>query len=208
MNRVVTLTMNPALDLSTTVSEVVPFTKLRCSRVRRDPGGGGINVARVICRLGSKATAIYPAGGPAGAMLKDLVDDECVDSHVIAIAGDTREDFTVFETGTKKQFRFVAPWPDLSDRECEECVDAFLSASRSAAFSVVSGSLPPGMPVEFFTRLARRAREANVRLALDTTGAGLRAVLGEGVALVKPNQNEFAELAGAMSLEPRELAQA
>jgi len=209
MSRVVTLTMNPALDLSTTVKEVVPFAKLRCSPMRRDPGGGGINVARVVCRLGADATAIYPIGGPAGEMLKRLVDHECVESLPIAIAGETREDFSVFETETKKQFRFIAPGPKISVAECRACLDAFESVSRTASFCVVSGSLPPGVSTEFFAEAARRANGAGCRLALDTTGDGLKAAaLHEGVALVKPNQNEFAELSGAKSLAPKELVKA
>jgi len=73
---IVTLTMNPAIDISADVARVLPTHKLRCTSVRRDPGGGGINVARVIARLGGEVRAIYPVGGPIGDLLRRLVDAE------------------------------------------------------------------------------------------------------------------------------------
>ena len=195
-SRVVTLTMNPALDLSTAVDEVVPFKKLRCGAMRRDPGGGGVNVARAIGRLGGDARAVYPVGGCVGEALAQLAAGEGLASRLIAIAGETREDFTVFEKTGGRQFRFVEQGPELSEKEWRACLDAFLDEAKGAAFAVVSGSLPPGVPQQFFTLVARGVKALGVPLALDTTGAGLKAALAEGVALVKPNQNEFAELVG------------
>jgi 6-phosphofructokinase 2 len=203
--RVVTLTMNPALDLSTAVDQVVPFTKLRCGAMRRDPGGGGINVARVIQRLGGEAGAVFPVGGCVGQALAQLVG---VTSRTIPIAGETREDFTVWETASGKQFRFVEQGPRLSEREWRACLDTFLAEAEGAAFAAISGSLPPGVPVEFFGLAARGLKALCVPLALDTAGAGLKAALQEGAALVKPNQNEFAELVGSRSSEPDALARA
>ncbi len=194
---VITLTMNPALDLSTTVEEVLPFRKLRSGTVRRDPGGGGINVARVVNRLGGNAIAVYPVGGLAGQLLKQLVDAQGVESRVVAIAGDTREDFSVFETRTGRQFRFVAPGPTVAEAEWRACLDLFESLCAPSAFAIVSGSLPPGVPDDvFFAAVAKIARTRGTRLAVDTTGAGLQAALHEGVFVIKPNQNEFADLVG------------
>ncbi|HUO92578.1 MAG TPA: 1-phosphofructokinase family hexose kinase [Rhizomicrobium sp.] len=206
--RVVTLTVNPALDLSTTVAEVIPFTKLRCGGMRRDPGGGGINVARVIRRLGGETGAVFPVGGCVGQALAQLVEDEGVRSHTVPIAGETREDFTFFETSTGKQFRFVEQGPTLSEPEWRACLDAFLEDAKGAAFAAISGSLPPGVPVEIFALAARGLKALGVPLALDTSGAGLKAALSDGAALIKPNQNEFAELVGEKSMEPAKLADA
>ena len=207
-SRVVTLTMNPALDLSTAVDEVVPFTKLRCGAMRRDPGGGGINVARMIGRLGGEAKAVFPIGGCVGQALAQLVAGEGIAGRPIAIAGETREDFTVFEKTSGKQFRFVEQGPELSEQEWRGCLDAFLDDAKGAAFAVISGSLPPGVPKEFFTLAARGMKALEVPLALDTTGEGLKAALAEGVALVKPNQNEFAELVGLKASSVEALAAA
>ena len=82
LTQIVTLTISPAVDLATSVKKMVPFTKMRCAQAHRDPGGGGINVARVLKRLGIAATAIYPAGGATGQLLAALVDREGVRSMV------------------------------------------------------------------------------------------------------------------------------
>jgi 6-phosphofructokinase 2 len=97
MPDIVTVTLNPALDLSTSTERVQPTLKLRCSGLRRDPGGGGINVARVVRRLGLAVAAIYTVGGPIGELLQRFVTLEDVDSLPIPIASDTRENFTVDE---------------------------------------------------------------------------------------------------------------
>lgn len=205
---IVTLTMNPALDLSTAVKEVVPFTKLRCGPMRRDPGGGGINVARVADRLGAPACAVFPVGGPVGELLRRLVKAEGVSCRAVPIAGDTREDFTVFETASGKQFRFVTQGPELAPQEWRNCLDAFLAAAKTAKFAVVSGSLPPGLAPAFFAEVARGLKALGVKLALDTTGEGLKCALGEGIALIKPNQNEFADLVGEKLADAQALARA
>jgi 6-phosphofructokinase 2 len=192
----ITLTMNPALDLSTRVDAVVPFRKLRCEAARRDPGGGGINVARVIARLGGDAAAIFPAGGPTGQMLRELVAAQGVAARVVPIAGDTREDFTVFERGSGRQFRFVAPGPSLSGAETRDCLAVFDAACRGAAYAVISGSLPPGVPDAFLVQAAQAAGAQGARIVIDSSGPALEAALAAGVFLIKPNRHEFAKLAG------------
>src|SRR5579859_3925003 len=109
MLRIATITLNPAIDVSTSTPRVAPERKLRCSAGRRDPGGGGINVARVVRRLGGEATAVYPAGGFVGRLLQSLVDAEGVTSVAIPVQGETREDFTVYDEAADTQYRFVLP---------------------------------------------------------------------------------------------------
>ena len=102
MTAVVTITPNPAVDLSTSVEKIIPVAKLRGASQRRDPGGGGINVARVIRRFGGDVSALYPVGGVTGDLLRKLVDGEGVVSRTFAIAEETREDFFVTETSTRQ----------------------------------------------------------------------------------------------------------
>src|SRR5262249_47328399 len=125
MADVVTLTMNPAIDLSVSVERVTPFHKLRSSEGPRHPGGGGINVARVMKRLGADVTAIYPAGGTLGQLLRQLMEKEGIPQVTIPIAGQTREDFTVNERGTGFQYRFVVPGPSLTEHEWHACLSCF-----------------------------------------------------------------------------------
>ncbi len=195
-HRLITLTLNPALDVATAVEEIAPFRKLRCAAERRDPGGGGINVARMARRLGAAPVAVFPVGGPAGAMLEALLRDEGVETRAVAIAGATRESFSVIERRTGLEYRFVLPGPALSSVELNACRDAVLDLCTGEAVAVASGSLPPGVDDGFYAGLAAALKLRGAKLALDTAGAALRAALDEGVYLVKPNRRELSELAG------------
>ncbi|TGN89390.1 1-phosphofructokinase family hexose kinase [Bradyrhizobium yuanmingense] len=199
--------MNPAVDISTSVKRMQPFVKMRCAEAQRDPGGGGINVARVLNRLGTEATAIYPAGGASGQTLAALVEREAVRSIVIPTSNDTREDITVFDETTREQFRLVFPGAFLSAFEWQQCLDAIARTSWQAAFVIASGSLPPGAPDDFYGRVVRASKGA-ARVIVDTTGAALKAALEAGVYLIKPNLREFQDLAGVSSTDERSLIQA
>jgi len=194
LTQITTITPNPAIDVSTSVEKIAPFTKLRCAPARQDPGGGGINVARVVKRLGGEATAIYPAGGETGKLLRSLVDREGVHSLPVPTSKETRQDFTVFEETTRQQYRFVLPGASLSEREWQECLGLLASGGHHPKFVVASGSLPPGVPEEFFAKVARVAKEGGAKMILDTSGLPLKIALKEGLYLIKPNLREFREL--------------
>ncbi len=196
MNPIVTLTINPALDLSTAVDELRPFSKLRCAGERRDAGGGGINVARVATRLGAKPLAIFPAGGPIGRYLAEMVAAEGVQSVVVPIAGNTREDVTVIESKTARQFRFVLAGPLLAALEWQRVLDECAGRLTEDTFLVASGSLAPGVPDDFYARLARIAKAKKAKLLLDCSGVPLQKALATGVYLIKPNLREFRGLMG------------
>lgn len=196
MTLILTLTPNPAIDISMSVARVEPVRKLRCQAGSRDPGGGGINVARVVSRLGATAAAIYPCGGFAGQQLDQLVRREGVESVVVPIHGETREDFTVLDESSREEYRFVVPGPHLRDDEWMACLKALSSFERKPDFICASGSLPPGAPEDFYARVAEIAEMQGVRFALDTSGPALKAALRERICLVKPNLVELSELIG------------
>jgi 6-phosphofructokinase 2 len=197
MADVVTLTMNPAIDLSVSVERVTPFHKLRSSEGRRDPGGGGINVARVLKRLGADVTAIFPAGGTLGQLLRELVEKEGISQVTIPIAAETREDFTVNERETGFQYRFVVPGPPLAEHEWRACLSRFTALDVHTRFVVCSGSLPPGVPYDFYRSIAEATRRAGRQIIIDSSGAPLKAALGAGVYLVKPSLSELRDLLAA-----------
>ena len=116
---------------------------------RYDPGGGGINVARAVHALGGDAVAIFPVGGPAGEMIRHMLQQEGVAYHAIPIAGFTRESLAVEELTSGKQFRFILPGPDLSPADQERCLDQLSAVTSEAQYIVASGSLPPGVPIAF-----------------------------------------------------------
>jgi 6-phosphofructokinase 2 len=205
--QIVTLTINPAVDVSTSVKKMVPFTKMRCAQAHRDPGGGGINVARVLKRLGMEPTAIYTAGGATGELLATLVQGEDVRSIVIPTLNDTREDITIFDETTREQFRLVFPGAPVSDVEWQECLTAIARITPQPAFVIASGSLPAGVPHDFFGRVVQ-ASKAPSKTIVDTSGPFLKAALEAGVYLIKPSLREFQELAGIASTNETTLVEA
>jgi 6-phosphofructokinase 2 len=197
VTEIVTLTINPAIDIFVNVARVEPTRKLRCSPPKRDPGGGGINVARVAHRLGGDVTAIYPIGGQIGKLLQRLLEREDVASLVTPSHVETRENFTAYEESTGKQYRFVLPGSPLHRAEWEAVLDRLASLAEWPKFVVASGSVPPGAPDDFFARVARHAKALGAKSVIDTSGIALAAALEEGVTIIKPNLVELTELVAA-----------
>jgi 6-phosphofructokinase 2 len=192
---IVTLTMNPAVDESTRVASVVPERKLRCAAPSYQPGGGGINVARAVHTLGGETLAWYVAGGPGGQLLDDLLSEEGVPHEGFAADGWTRINLIVAEESSDQQYRFGLPGAEVSEAQWRACLD-HLRAMAPPPYLVASGSLPPGVPDDFFAQLARIAKDRGIRVIIDTSGEPLRQAAEEGVFLLKPNARELSEITG------------
>jgi 6-phosphofructokinase 2 len=197
--RIATLTLHPALDKSADVERMIPERKLRCSAPHYDAGGGGINVSKGIRRLGGQSTAVFPVGGNNGRRLLELLEKEAVSTAPVEIAGETRENFSVFETTTGHQYRFTLPGEPLSEAEAEACLDAVRRLQPDIV--VASGSLPPGLSADYYARVAIETRQMGARLLLDTSGDALKAALDAGVFMLKPNIGELSRLVGVERLE-------
>ena len=167
---IATVTMNPAIDLSTSVDRVEPVSKLRCHSLRRDAGGGGINVARVLRRLGTEVRAIYTAGGTIGQMLQELVEVENVESVALRIAEETREDFTVQEEQSGQQFRFVLAGPRVTEPEWRAFLDVIQSLDPFPKYLVASGSLPCGVPDDFYGLCVPKTSSGMLKVKPDSIG--------------------------------------
>lgn len=200
MDRVVTVTMNPAVDASSSTDRVAADEKLRCDPLEREPGGGGLNVARAIGKLGGEALALYTRGGTMGRLLGELLDAEPLRHEPLEIGGATRENVTIREagrdSGSGRQYRFVMPGPELERSEWEAVLERVTSLDPPPAYLVASGSLPGGAPDDFFARLGDVARERGARFVLDTSGDALRQALSSSVYLLKPNLRELGQIAG------------
>ncbi|HEY8580166.1 MAG TPA: PfkB family carbohydrate kinase, partial [Beijerinckiaceae bacterium] len=195
MKPIVTLTLNPSIDGAAEAAEVKPIHKVRTTRERYDPGGGGVNVARVTRELGGQALAVYCAGGATGSIFDQLMKEREIPSRRVDIADHTRIAHTVFETKTGLEYRFVPEGPALTPQECE-AVFATL-APLDFDYLVASGSLPRGAPADFYVRVGALARDRGARFVLDTSGAALKASMEAcGVHLAKPSLGEFEALAG------------
>lgn len=168
-----TVTLNPALDISTSAESVRPGRKLRCEAPRTDPGGGGINVSRVIRRLGGESLAFVAIAGPTGARLKEALDAEGIAARYLAAPGETRESLSVIDRDTGEQYRFVMPGARWTDAQGDEALTAIDAACPTGAFVVLSGSLPPGLSHDLPARLASRLVARGARIVLDTSGETL-----------------------------------
>ena len=186
--------MNPSVDVSCAVEHIVPEDKLRCGSAAFDAGGGGINVARVIRRLGGAARAVYTSGGATGRMLQRMLDEEELEHHPVQISERTRQNFTAADESTGEEFRFVLPGPTLTEAEWRACVDALFASEPMPDYLVLSGSLPPGVPDDFYAQIARRGRERGARVVVDAAGEALSQAMDAGVFLIKPNVQELSAL--------------
>jgi 6-phosphofructokinase 2 len=192
---IVTLTVNPAIDVASEVDKIHAIRKIRTINERYEPGGGGINVARVIAELGGSAVAFYMAGGATGPTLENLLDHEGIDHLCISISDHTRISQTIFECSSGLEYRFVPRGPQIHAGEWGRCLDIL----RETVFDylVASGSLAPGMPADFYVRVAKIVREKNARLVLDTSGPALRLALeAGGIHMVKPSLGELEDAVG------------
>lgn len=194
MPDILTVTLNPALDVLSSIDRVVPTHKLRCSSAVMHPGGGGVNVARVLHRLGADTLALFTQGGVTGQALATSLAQEGVPAQGLPIAGDTRESFSVHENSTGLDYRFVLPGPRLSPTELAQALQRIAELGAGARYWVLSGSLPAGVPDDVYAQLARQARAQGTRLVLDSSGPALRAGLAAGVYGVKPSLRELSEL--------------
>jgi 6-phosphofructokinase 2 len=152
--------------------------------------------------------AVFPAGGATGGLLAKLLSDKAVPFWQVPIAASTRESFTVNESSSGRQYRFVLPGPQLSLREQAHCLEQLRMSARSAEFVVASGSLPPGVQTDFYQRVADICRHLGARLIVDTSGRGLKHI-SSGVFLLKASVRELRECVGRpLATEAEQLAAA
>jgi 6-phosphofructokinase 2 len=191
---IVTLTLNPAIDATAEAEKVRPIRKIRTWGESYYPGGGGINAARVIKELGGSAFVIYLSGGAAGSVLDKLVEEAGLRSRRIVIEGDTRVSHTVHESSSGLEFRFVPQGPVIARSEWEASLASL--DEIDCEFLVASGSLPRGVPDDFYTHVAAVAARKKAKFVLDTSGSALRKVLENEVYLIKPSLGELEDLVG------------
>ncbi|WP_207535100.1 1-phosphofructokinase family hexose kinase [Desertivirga arenae] len=199
--KILTITLNPTVDKSTSIDKLVPEKKLRCEQPKFEPGGGGINVSRGLGRLGYESTAFFPSGGRTGKLLESLLEKENVKAHAVPVSGETRENFIVVETSTNQQFRFGMPGSEVTQEEQSSILSSLDSLSPSPEFIIVSGSLPPGIEAAFLRDIVKLAKEKGAKVIADTSGDALMQMVEEGVFLLKPNLGELANLTGIESLD-------
>ncbi len=192
---VITVTLNPCIDKTFDVERLIPDRKLVGDDVKDYPGGGGINVARVLARLDVPVKAYWSYGGEMGRRLGRLVDAEEVPHEPVPVAGEVRENVIVSETSTGNQYRFGLPGPTLTDEDREKWLRVIKGLSSSNQYIVFSGGLTAGMSLDQFEELLRAIPKGS-RLIVDTKKEAMQRALRVGVYLIKPNIEELEDLTG------------
>ncbi len=194
---ILTVTLNPALDLTYTVDALVPHGTHRVAAVAERPGGKGLNVAGVLHALGEPVLATGLLGGATGGRIAELLDADGVPARFCLIAGETRR--TVAVADHDDATGFWEPGPRIDGREWAAFVAHFRELLGAVSVVALCGSLPPGVPLDGYATLVRAAANAGVRTVLDTSGEPLRRGLAAAPDLAKPNAGE---LSGLMDGDP------
>lgn len=189
---ILTITLNPCIDKSTKAAALKPESKLRCTEVINEPGGGGINVSKALQKLQTASTALFPAGGHNGNMLCTLLDKQEIVYNAVDTKVETRENWVVLDEATNSQYRFTFPGREVEDAAITTLVEQI--ENFSPAFVIASGSLPPGLPDYFYGLIVKKAKSAGAKCIVDTSGPALQALKGKGAYLIKPNVGELCKM--------------
>lgn len=205
---VLTITLNPSVDKSSSVQNIVPDKKLRCNSPKYEAGGGGVNVSRGLKRLGIVSDVFFTSGGRTGRLLEDLLQAEQLNISPFHIGEETRENFMVLDTASNKQYRFGFPGERLTQEEQKEILTRIMVMNSFPDFVVISGSLPAETDQDFIRQLVGTCKSKGSKVIIDTSGEALKTAVEEGVFLIKPNIGELAALVGKEKLEETDVDQA
>jgi 6-phosphofructokinase 2 len=196
MSAILTVTVNPSLDVTTSTAKLEPQRKLRCGPPVMDAGGGGANVSRAIRELGGESLAFVALGGNTGQQFAQLLRNAGVDYVEFPLPGETRSSMTVMEEASGLHYRFVLPGPEQSLQTGEQILaELGRVIAEDTRYVVASGSLLPGIGNDFYARLGNIVRSRGARLILDTHGDALREALVSRPYLIRLNEIEARELA-------------
>ncbi|RUO22268.1 phosphofructokinase [Aliidiomarina iranensis] len=191
---IITFTMNPAVDTFGETERIFDDSKSRCQQSTQEPGGGGINVARNINRMGGQALAIFPAGGLNGELLKQLLARDNTPFQAIPIKADTRQNLAISERYSGKMFHFVFPGPELTQLELDNCWKKIFSQPEPPRYLILSGSIADSLPPDFYGDITTQANQLGSKVILDSSGAALHGALYHDAFLAKLNRKEFSSL--------------
>lgn len=201
MNRIYTVTLNPALDREYQVPALAFGEVLRAAAVREDLGGKGFNVSRALLALGAPSVAVGFVGGHAGRRIAEGLSALGLATELVELAGgETRTNVTV--VAPDRHVKVNEPGPAVRPEEEARLVARVRALARAGDLWVLSGSLPPGARPELYAELVRILQGAGARALLDTSGPALRAGCAAAPFLVKPNAAEAQELTGIDATTP------
>ncbi len=193
---IVTVSANPAVDLWLTVPAVEYDVVLRATEVRRDIAGKGFNVSRFLKALHAENVAVALAGGYTGQGLEAGLNQLGVDTDFVYVEGETRTNVMVLESETGRHIKVNQPGPSVSPKDYAAFMVRVGDRIAADDIWVLTGSLPPGLPANFYADLATQVRAGGAKVVLDTSGAPLTEGCAARPYLVKPNVVEAEEFTG------------
>jgi 6-phosphofructokinase 2 len=206
MTDIITITLNPAIDKTYIVNELVPEHKLRCANPLTEAGGGGINVSKGLKEMGSSSLAVFFAGGRNGKHFEEILEHDHLEFKSIQINEETRESLIIIDQSSKKEFRIVVEGPVITFASFQEVISVVDDIKPT--YIIASGSLPKGLPENVYTSLAKEAKLKGYKFILDSSGKALTEALSQGVYLMKPNLKELSNLVGVESISLENVPQA
>ena len=203
---ILTVTLNPCIDKSSKAGIIKPESKLRCTEVVNEPGGGGINVSKGLQKLETPSVALFPAGGNNGNMLCYMLKQEGIVFHAVDTKVETRENWIVLESSTNNQYRFTFPGREVLEKTIKTLVDQIRSFAPT--YVVASGSLPPGLPDYFYGLIVKNATAVGAKCIVDTSGSALQALKGKHAYMIKPNIGELCKMLNVDWLDKNDIPDA
>ena len=202
-----TVTLNPALDKTATVEGLTVDEVNRISEVREDPGGKGINVSKVIAKLGGTSRALALLGGTVGEKIRAMLSEEGIDVWAFEAKGETRTNLKVVDPKLGTNTDINEPGPLASIATLDAMLAALTGAINRGDIVVLSGSLPKGAPVATYGAWTRACAAAGAKVFLDADGSALTHGLGAHPYLVKPNDAELSRLCGRELADEEQVAE-
>jgi len=191
-----TVTLNPALDRTLTVPRLLLNDVLRAQGTRLDWGGKGFNVSRALLALGECSTALGFMGGETGRRMEKGLNDLGIRTEFIYTAEETRTNIIIQEAGSEQHIKVNEHGPSVSQAEQAALLSLVERKVQPGEYWLLCGSLPPGLPADFYAQLIQRLQAGGAKACLDTSGEALRLGLRARPFLIKPNRSEAEELAG------------
>ncbi len=191
-----TVTLNPALDKTVEIPDFSLDSVNRIVSVRSDPGGKGINVSKVIQKLGGKSVAMGILGGTAGRALQEALDMLELKSDFLFVDGETRTNMKIIDPVNHTNTDLNEPGPAVSEEVLQKLLDRLLARLKKGDITVISGSLPKRAEKDTYYRWVKACREAGAKVFLDVDGELLRSGIQASPSLIKPNHHELSALLG------------
>lgn len=191
-----TVTLNPALDKTVEIPGMALDTVNRITEMRTDPGGKGINVSKVIAKLGGESCAVGILGGGSGKMLEKLLEGEPFATRFRFVEGQTRTNIKIIDREGHTNTDINEPGLTVTDADLDALLHELLAELRPGDIVVLAGSLPKGAPQDTYRTWTAACKKAGARVFLDADGALLAEGLKAAPYLIKPNDDELSRLAG------------